>query len=221
MRFNSVSSYSDARKSSSDGPDSRDNFESTGPLANVRYRGQGGGTEQGLALHGARRSRLTLRCSGHVQTPPGCCGRRWDRRGHAGVPPSWAATAVPPLRRFSVFGLGSRAYPHFCAFARAVDTLLEELGGERILRMGEGDELCGQEESFRTWAKKVFKVSWGCPGAPGRSRGEKGRVRAGSEPSRPFPAPGHSGTTPAHSKEVLHILVELWFVLTTGRSPMC
>lgn len=61
--------------------------------------------------------------------------------------------------RFSVFGLGSRAYPHFCAFAHAVDTLFEELGGERILRMGEGDELCGQEESFRTWAKKVFKVS--------------------------------------------------------------
>uniref|UniRef100_A0A663LZT9 nitric-oxide synthase (NADPH) n=1 Tax=Athene cunicularia TaxID=194338 RepID=A0A663LZT9_ATHCN len=69
------------------------------------------------------------------------------------------ATAVPPLHRFSVFGLGSRAYPHFCAFARAVDTLLEELGGERILRMGEGDELCGQEESFRTWAKKVFKAA--------------------------------------------------------------
>lgn len=66
------------------------------------------------------------------------------------------------LFRFSVFGLGSRAYPHFCAFAHAVDTLFEELGGERILRMGEGDELCGQEESFRTWAKKVFKVGfWG------------------------------------------------------------
>ncbi|XP_019362213.1 PREDICTED: nitric oxide synthase, brain isoform X1 [Gavialis gangeticus] len=96
VRFNSVSSSSDVRKSSSDGPDARDNFESTGPLANVR---------------------------------------------------------------FSVFGLGSRAYPHFCAFARAVDTLLEELGGERILRMGEGDELCGQEESFRTWAKKVFKAA--------------------------------------------------------------
>ena len=64
-----------------------------------------------------------------------------------------------PLCRYSVFGLGSRAYPHFCAFAHAVDTLFEELGGERILRMGEGDELCGQEESFRTWAKNVFKVS--------------------------------------------------------------
>uniref|UniRef100_A0A4W6EF01 nitric-oxide synthase (NADPH) n=1 Tax=Lates calcarifer TaxID=8187 RepID=A0A4W6EF01_LATCA len=64
------------------------------------------------------------------------------------------------VHKFSVFGLGSRAYPHFCAFAHAVDTLFEELGGERILRMGEGDELCGQEESFRTWAKKVFKVGF-------------------------------------------------------------
>uniref|UniRef100_A0A3Q2NWL0 Nitric oxide synthase n=1 Tax=Fundulus heteroclitus TaxID=8078 RepID=A0A3Q2NWL0_FUNHE len=96
VRFNSVSSYSDTRKSSSDEPEVKVNFESTGPLANVR---------------------------------------------------------------FSVFGLGSRAYPHFCAFAHAVDTLFEELGGERILRMGEGDELCGQEESFRTWAKKVFKAA--------------------------------------------------------------
>nr|ACU98970.1 neuronal nitric oxide synthase [Sciaenops ocellatus] len=96
VRFNSVSSYSDTRKSSSDEPEAKINFESTGPLANVR---------------------------------------------------------------FSVFGLGSRAYPHFCAFAHAVDTLFEELGGERILRMGEGDELCGQEESFRTWAKKVFKAA--------------------------------------------------------------
>ncbi|KAF0034241.1 hypothetical protein F2P81_014307 [Scophthalmus maximus] len=87
VRFNSVSSYSDTRKSSSDEPEAKINFESTGPLANVR------------------------------------------------------------------------AYPHFCAFAHAVDTLFEELGGERILRMGEGDELCGQEESFRTWAKKVFKAA--------------------------------------------------------------
>ncbi|MGH0145570.1 UNVERIFIED_CONTAM: hypothetical protein FKN15_018663 [Acipenser sinensis] len=61
--------------------------------------------------------------------------------------------------RFSVFGLGSRAYPHFCAFSRAVDTCFEELGGERILQMGEGDELCGQEESFRTWARDIFRVA--------------------------------------------------------------
>lgn len=69
-----------------------------------------------------------------------------------------SAQTSPPCGRFSVFGLGSRAYPHFCAFARAVDTRLEELGGERVLPMGEGDELCAQEESFRTWARRVFQV---------------------------------------------------------------
>lgn len=63
-----------------------------------------------------------------------------------------------------MFGLGSRAYPHFCAFARAVDTRLEELGGERLLQLGQGDELCGQEEAFRGWAKAAFQVRpWTCP----------------------------------------------------------
>uniref|UniRef100_A0A452SK44 Nitric oxide synthase n=1 Tax=Ursus americanus TaxID=9643 RepID=A0A452SK44_URSAM len=70
--------------------------------------------------------------------------------------------------RFCVFGLGSRAYPHFCAFARAVDTRLEELGGERLLQLGQGDELCGQEEAFRGWAQAAFQVSpwaWARPGS--------------------------------------------------------
>lgn len=66
-------------------------------------------------------------------------------------------------RRFCVFGLGSRAYPHFCAFARAVDTRLEELGGERLLQLGQGDELCGQEEAFRGWAQAAFQVSSPAP----------------------------------------------------------
>ena len=26
------------------------------------------------------------------------------------------------------------------------------------MKMGEGDELCGQEESFKDWAKAVFQV---------------------------------------------------------------
>lgn len=60
--------------------------------------------------------------------------------------------------RYSVFGLGSRAYPNFCAFGHFVDNMLSSLGGERILKIGEGDELCGQEESFKNWAKDVFKV---------------------------------------------------------------
>ena len=58
-----------------------------------------------------------------------------------------------------MFGLGSTAYPNFCAYARAMDTLMGNLGGERIMTMGEGDELSGQEESYRRWAQEVFKVS--------------------------------------------------------------
>jgi len=61
--------------------------------------------------------------------------------------------------RYSVFGLGSRAYPNFCAFARSLDKIIRELGGEPVLKMGEGDELCGQEESFKVWAKDVFKAA--------------------------------------------------------------
>ncbi|XP_052798530.1 nitric oxide synthase-like protein [Mya arenaria] len=61
--------------------------------------------------------------------------------------------------RFSVFGLGSSAYPNFCAFAHYLDKMFANLGAERINEIAEGDELCGQEESFRTWATEVFKAA--------------------------------------------------------------
>uniref|UniRef100_A0ABD2W573 nitric-oxide synthase (NADPH) n=1 Tax=Trichogramma kaykai TaxID=54128 RepID=A0ABD2W573_9HYME len=62
-------------------------------------------------------------------------------------------------KRFSVFALGSSAYPNFCAFGRYVDNLLGELGGERLLPLSLGDELCGQEQAFQSWATNVFSVS--------------------------------------------------------------
>lgn len=57
-----------------------------------------------------------------------------------------------------MFGLGSRAYPHFCAFGHFLDSLLSDLGGQKILETGEGDELSRQEHSFKTWAQQAFKV---------------------------------------------------------------
>ena len=66
---------------------------------------------------------------------------------------------LSPSFRFSVFGLGSQAYPKFCAFGKFVDRLMTDLGAERINELGTGDELCGQEQSFQTWAKAVFKVN--------------------------------------------------------------
>ncbi|KAK0160391.1 hypothetical protein PV328_007803 [Microctonus aethiopoides] len=61
--------------------------------------------------------------------------------------------------RFAVFALGSSAYPNFCAFGRYVDNLLGELGGERLLRLSQGDEMCGQEQAFRKWAADIFTVA--------------------------------------------------------------
>ena len=61
--------------------------------------------------------------------------------------------------RFSVFGLGNSSYPKFCSFAKFVDTTLHELGGERMHELGLGDELCGQEESFRNWSIEAYKSS--------------------------------------------------------------
>lgn len=65
-----------------------------------------------------------------------------------------------PLRfsgRYGVFALGSSAYPNFCAYGKYLDTVLAELGGERVTRLGTGDELCGQEQSFNEWATQVFE----------------------------------------------------------------
>ncbi|XP_046390490.1 nitric oxide synthase-like protein isoform X2 [Ischnura elegans] len=61
--------------------------------------------------------------------------------------------------RFAVFALGSSAYPNFCAFGKYVDNLLGELGGERLFRLSHGDEMCGQEQAFRTWASNVFTLA--------------------------------------------------------------
>lgn len=56
-----------------------------------------------------------------------------------------------------MFALGSSAYPNFCAFGHYLDRMLAELGGERITRLGIGDELCGQEQSFYEWSAEVFE----------------------------------------------------------------
>ena len=61
--------------------------------------------------------------------------------------------------RYGVFALGSSAYPNFCAYGKYLDTVLAELGGERVSRLGTGDELCGQEQSFNEWATTVFEAA--------------------------------------------------------------
>ncbi|XP_068011019.1 nitric oxide synthase, inducible [Melanerpes formicivorus] len=61
--------------------------------------------------------------------------------------------------RYAVFGLGSSMYPEFCAFAHTIDQKLAQLGASQLTAVGEGDELNGQEEAFRTWAVSAFKTA--------------------------------------------------------------
>ncbi|TFK12948.1 Nitric oxide synthase, inducible [Platysternon megacephalum] len=61
--------------------------------------------------------------------------------------------------RYAVFGLGSTMYPEFCAFAHAIDQKLAQLGASPLTQTGEGDELNGQEEAFRSWAVNAFKTA--------------------------------------------------------------
>ncbi|XP_041976849.1 nitric oxide synthase-like isoform X1 [Aricia agestis] len=60
---------------------------------------------------------------------------------------------------YSVFALGSSAYPKFCNFGKTIDRVLEDLGGERLLDVSCGDEMCGLEQQFRTWASDIFHVA--------------------------------------------------------------
>ncbi|KAL0973341.1 hypothetical protein UPYG_G00202200, partial [Umbra pygmaea] len=62
--------------------------------------------------------------------------------------------------RYCVFGLGSRMYPQFCAFAHAVDIQLGVLGAKRLAPLGEGDELNGLEQAFSTWALTTIKSAY-------------------------------------------------------------
>nr|CAD7449576.1 unnamed protein product [Timema bartmani] len=61
--------------------------------------------------------------------------------------------------RYSVFALGSSVYPNFCAFGHYMDHLLARLGGKRLLKVAEGDEMKGQRRAFRKWVAEVFPAA--------------------------------------------------------------
>ncbi|XP_012871743.1 PREDICTED: nitric oxide synthase, inducible [Dipodomys ordii] len=67
--------------------------------------------------------------------------------------------ALSSTFRYAVFGLGSSMYPRFCAFAHDIDQKLSHLGASQLIPTGEGDELSGQEDAFRSWAVQAFKAA--------------------------------------------------------------
>ncbi|EPR78621.1 Radical S-adenosyl methionine and flavodoxin domain protein [Spraguea lophii 42_110] len=60
--------------------------------------------------------------------------------------------------KYSVFGLGSRAYKElFNVVAREMDRALYELGGKRIIKTEYGDEYENMDNYFDSWMKKFTK----------------------------------------------------------------
>ena len=60
---------------------------------------------------------------------------------------------------FSVFGLGSSAYPELAAFGKLIDSSLSGLGCNQLAPMGVGDELRNQKGSFQKWVFKAFRAA--------------------------------------------------------------
>ena len=58
---------------------------------------------------------------------------------------------------FSVFALGSTAYPKYCAFGKWLDLALKRLDGNRLVPIGFGDELGDRDGEFNKWAKAVYQ----------------------------------------------------------------
>ena len=53
---------------------------------------------------------------------------------------------------YSIFALGSTAYPNFCGFGKWLDVTLDSLGAKRLNDIAFGDDLGDAEAAFKAWA---------------------------------------------------------------------
>jgi len=58
--------------------------------------------------------------------------------------------------KFTVFGLGNKTYEHYNAIARRFDKRMEDLGGERVFKKGEGDDDSSLEDDFAAWKRELW-----------------------------------------------------------------
>lgn len=58
--------------------------------------------------------------------------------------------------KYAVFGLGNRQYEHYNKMGRYIDSRLEELGGTRVFKYGEGDDDQNLDEDFDTWREELW-----------------------------------------------------------------
>ena len=59
---------------------------------------------------------------------------------------------------YSLLGIGSTVYEHFCAAGIAVDKALSKAGANCIVPLHKGDEIKGQADTFKTWLGLVSRI---------------------------------------------------------------
>jgi sulfite reductase alpha subunit-like flavoprotein/nitric oxide synthase oxygenase domain/subunit/hemoglobin-like flavoprotein len=59
---------------------------------------------------------------------------------------------------YSVLGIGSTVYEHFCAAGIAVDKALAKAGANCIVPLHKGDEIKGQAETFKQWLGLIARI---------------------------------------------------------------
>eukprot|EP00434_Breviolum_minutum_P033364 symbB.v1.2.029522.t1/scaffold3242.1/size60447/3 len=93
---------------------------------------------------------------------PANCKQTWLKLQSQDLPMSWLSGV-----KFCVFGLGDSTYSQFCVAAAGFDTRLGELGGQRMLKRGVGDDR--DEDRYYTgweaWLPELWKVL-GAPALP-------------------------------------------------------
>eukprot|EP00913_Durusdinium_trenchii_P026581 g24937.t1 len=93
---------------------------------------------------------------------PANCKQTWMKLHCQELPMSWLSGT-----KFAVFGLGDSTYSQFCVAAIQFDTRLGELGGQRLLKRGVGDDR--DEDRYYTgweaWLPELWKVM-GLPQMP-------------------------------------------------------
>ena len=93
---------------------------------------------------------------------PANCKQTWMKLQSPDLPMTWLAGV-----KFCVFGLGDSTYSQFCVAAVGFDTRLAELGAQRMLQRGVGDDR--DEDRYYTgweaWLPELWKVL-GAPALP-------------------------------------------------------
>ncbi|MEH2257620.1 nitric oxide synthase oxygenase [Nostoc sp.] len=59
---------------------------------------------------------------------------------------------------YSILGIGSTVYEHFCAAGIAVDKTLAKVGANCIVPLHKGDEIKGQADTFKEWLGLISRV---------------------------------------------------------------